>query len=64
MQFYYGHLESLSLVTWPVTSQNPVMQGSIQLGVTRQSKIQPTEFGRAFMGACIPESGFERFAKK
>lgn len=63
IELSYSHLESLSLVSWPVLKQEPVMAGGVQTGVRRHSKIVLTEFGRLFVMACIPAEGFEKHAK-
>lgn len=55
---YYSHLESLSLISWPVTNEVPVHSGGQQTGTKRNSKIHLTKFGELFVAACIPESGF------
>lgn len=55
---YYAHLESLSLIRWPVTNEIPVYAGGQQTGTKRNSEIHLTEFGKLFVAACIPESGF------
>jgi hypothetical protein len=61
----YSHLESLSLVTWPVEKQTPIFSApGVQTGVQRESKMMLTEFGRFFVTACIPETGFEQHAKR
>lgn len=52
IDIYYSHLESLSLVRWPVTKQDPIMQGGVQAGIRRHSTIHLTEFGRLFVQAC------------
>lgn len=54
MEVYHLHLESLSLITWPVTKQEPIHEGGIQVGIRRYSEIHLTEFGRLFVTACIP----------
>ena len=60
LNVYYSHLESLNLVTWPVTKQDPIKDGAgTQTGIRRYSTIQLTEFGRLFVSACVPENGFE-----
>jgi hypothetical protein len=64
MELYYSHLESLSLVSWPVFRQEPVIESGVQTGIIRHSKITLTDFGKVFVAACIPISGFERFAKR
>ena len=55
---YYNHLESLSLINWPITEQKPIMAGSKQTGTRRYSKWILTEFGKLFIDACIPNNGF------
>jgi hypothetical protein len=60
LNVYYSHLESLSLVIWPVTKQDPIKDSSgTQTGIRRYSTIQLTEFGRLFVSACVPEDGFD-----
>jgi hypothetical protein len=60
LDLYYSHLESLSLVTWPVLKEEPIRNGQgRQTGIRRHSKMQLTEFGRLFATASIPISGFE-----
>lgn len=56
-QIYYSHLESLSLVAWPVLDQRPVYspQGT-QSGIERLSELQLTDFGRLFVEACTEAS--------
>lgn len=58
IDLYYSHLESLSLVTWPVYKQDPIVLNGIQTGLRRFSKIELTVFGKMFIKACIPEKGF------
>ena len=58
VNMYYSHLESLSLVSWPVFKQDPISNGSRQIGVRRYSKMNLTEFGKFFVNACVPEGGF------
>ncbi|MDP4087608.1 MAG: Abi-alpha family protein [Bacillota bacterium] len=60
-EIYYSHLESLNLIQWPVTKQDPIWNedGSIQLGIKRYSKIEATSWGKIFIKACIPEKGFD-----
>lgn len=61
----YSHLESLSLVTWPVEKQTPLFSTpGVQTGIIRESRMMLTEFGRFFVAACIPEAGFEQHAKR
>lgn len=57
-EIYYAHLESLSLIKWPVTNEVPVHTGGRQSGTKRSSCILLTDFGKLFVAACIPESGF------
>ncbi|GHU11854.1 hypothetical protein FACS1894185_5750 [Betaproteobacteria bacterium] len=56
---YYAHLESLSLVTWPITKHDPIIVSNTQTGIRRHSTMQLTDFGRLFVSACIPPSGIE-----
>jgi abortive infection alpha-like protein len=65
IELSYSHLESLSLVTWPVLKQEPIMAetGGVQIGLRRHSKLMLTDFGRLFITACIPAEGFEKHAK-
>ena len=60
-EIYYSHLESLNLIQWPVTKQDPIWNEdrSIQLGIKRYSKIHTTAWGKLFIKACIPEKGFD-----
>lgn len=59
MELYYSHLESLSLVSWPVYRQDPILNAEgIQTGLRRHSRIHLTEFGKLFVSACIPDKGF------
>jgi len=59
---YYAHLESMSLVSWPVSKETPVYENDDgqrnQTGTRRETKIQLTEFGKLFVTACVPEYGF------
>jgi len=56
---YYSHLESLSLVTWPVEKEDYLKnEAGTQTGIRRYSVIKLTEFGRLFASACIPKDGF------
>lgn len=65
IEVMYSHLDSLSLVTWPVEKQTPIFGlPNVQTGVRRESKMMLTEFGRIFVAACVPEAGFEQHAKK
>ena len=57
IDLYYSHLESLSLVIWPVYKQEPIAIGGRQTGIRRYSKLQPTEFGKLFVKACVPPDG-------
>ena len=59
LDLYYSHLESLSLVLWPVYKQDPIKDpNGKQTGIRRYSRMHLTEFGRLFIDACIPEKGF------
>lgn len=65
IELLYSHLESLSLVRWPVEKQTPLLnEARVQSGLRRESRMELTEFGRLFVSASIPERGFERHAKK
>jgi hypothetical protein len=65
VELLYSHLESLSLVTWPVEKQAPLLNAAnVQTGIRRESKMTLTEFGRLFVSASIPQKGFEQHAKK
>jgi len=56
---YYNHLESLSLVRWPIYNQEPIFDSNHQQTGTREfSRIHLTEFGILFTEACIPQNGF------
>lgn len=59
LYLYTSHLESLSLVIWPVEKQTPIRENNIQIGIERQSILQLTEFGEMFAEACIPENSFQ-----
>jgi hypothetical protein len=58
IDLYYSHLESLSLVTWPVYKEDPIGAGASQTGTRRYSKMLLTDFGKLFVKACVPEYGF------
>lgn len=56
---YYSHLNSLSLVEWPVNRQDPILNtDGVQTGLRRYSTMRLTDFGRLFVSACIPTEGF------
>jgi hypothetical protein len=55
---YCNHLESLSLVSWPIVKETPIYLNSIQTGTRRNSRWILTDFGKLFIEACIPENGF------
>jgi len=57
-EMYYSHLESLSLVSWPVYKEDYIRVGDRQTGLRRYSKMILTEFGKFFVNACVPEGGF------
>ncbi|CAK1771003.1 DUF4393 domain-containing protein [Vibrio crassostreae] len=65
IEIYYAHLESLSLVQWPVIREDPTWDTDVrskqrtQLGVVRQSKMTLTDFGRLFVKATVPVGGFD-----
>jgi hypothetical protein len=59
LDLYYSHLESLNLVAWPVYKQDPVKNRSdIQIGIRRCSRMHLTDFGKLFVSACVPVTGF------
>lgn len=59
VELYYSHLNSMSLVEWPVHKQDPIHNAEgTQTGIRRHSTMCLTEFGRLFVSACIPEDGF------
>jgi hypothetical protein len=53
----------VSLLNWPVEKQDPIVSQGVQTGLRRYSKMRLTDFGNVFVEACIPENGFEKFAK-
>ena len=65
MDLFYAHLDALGFATWPVEREEPtfVVPNGLQTGLRRQSKMTLTEFGRLFVSACVPVSGFERHKK-
>ncbi|EAU55393.1 Abi-alpha family protein [Mariprofundus ferrooxydans] len=62
LSIYYAHLESMSLVNWPVLKQTPIYEPGNnpqnQIGTRRETKIQLTDFGKLFVTACVPKDGF------
>lgn len=57
---YYSHLSSLNLVEWPVEKQDPIFNAErLQTGIRRYSKMRLTEYGRLFVSACVPTTGFQ-----
>lgn len=59
---YYSHLDSLSLVEWPVEKQEPIMDAAgVQTGIRRHSTMRLTDFGRLFATACIPAAGLKNY---
>lgn len=62
-QIYYAHMESLSLVSWPVVDQQPIYSEGQQTGIKRDSILMLTDFGQLFVAACIPEEGFTNIGK-
>jgi hypothetical protein len=58
IELYYSHLESLSLVQWPIVDQKAIPASGTQTGLRRTSRMNLTEFGRLFAKACVPEEGF------
>jgi hypothetical protein len=65
MELSYSHLQTLNLAIWPVEKQEPVyaVPTQPQTGVRRHSKMMLTEFGKLFVSACVPKTGFEKYAK-
>jgi hypothetical protein len=56
---YYSHLESLNLVKWPVIKEDIIKdESNFQTGIRRYSKMYLTDFGKYFVKAYVPESGF------
>lgn len=52
---YYAHLESLSLISWPVIKQTPIWaHPGKQTGNRRESIVTLTDFGKLFATACTP----------
>lgn len=58
INIYCYHLESLSLVSFPIIKEDYIKDGNLQIGIRRYGKVQLTEFGRYFVNACVPEKGF------
>lgn len=59
VDLYCSHLDSLSLVEWPVEKQEPILGADgVQTGIRRYSTMRLTDFGRLFVAACIPTAGF------
>ena len=54
---YYSHLESMSLVAWPVYKQEPIVQNGEQTGTRGFCRMHLTDFGCLFAAACIPSKG-------
>lgn len=58
-EMYYSHLDSLSLVKWPVVKEDYLKdEKGVQTGLRRYSKMHLTDFGKYFVKACVPEGGF------
>ncbi|MDO6739395.1 Abi-alpha family protein [Wenyingzhuangia sp. 2_MG-2023] len=59
---YISHLESLNLLKWIVSSEEPIFENSEdsnkgkQTGIHRKTSIYLTKFGDLFAKACIPEN--------
>ena len=59
---YISHLESLNLLKWTVTSQDPIFennedgQNGKQTGTYNKTSIYLTKFGDLFVKACIPKN--------
>ncbi len=58
LDLYYNHLDSLSLVNWPVYDEKPIRESNTQTGTRRRSRWVLTDFGKLFINACIPKEGF------
>jgi hypothetical protein len=54
---YYSHLESMSLISWPVYKQEPVKKDNVQVGTRGYCRMHLTDFGHLFASACIPPKG-------
>jgi hypothetical protein len=57
-RIYYSHLESLSLITWPITKEQAIYEHEegLQTGIRQTSNIALTEFGKLFVDACTIRS--------
>ncbi|MBD1365279.1 DUF4393 domain-containing protein [Mucilaginibacter sp. ZT4R22] len=64
-QMYFAHLESLNLIKWPILhTEFPRNELNIQTGIIEHGEIELTTFGKLFVKACIPETGFIFFKDK
>lgn len=61
IDLYYSHLESLALVTWPVSGQEAILDGGRQTGVRRRSTMKLTDFGQLSRPPVFLLKGFDRF---
>lgn len=57
-ELYYKHLDSLSLVSWPVIHQEPIVVERKQTGERRRSHWILTDFGKLFVECCVPGAGY------
>nr|NJM04522.1 DUF4393 domain-containing protein [Desulfobacula sp.] len=57
-EIYYTHLDALGIVTWPVYKQVPIMDGNVQKGIRRYSKLTLTPYGKYFVKACVPDDEY------
>ena len=57
-ELYQTHLDSLSLVSWPVLDQQPIFVNGDQTGTRRKSSWVLTDFGKLFVEYCIPPKGY------
>ncbi|TGN13334.1 hypothetical protein [Leptospira bandrabouensis] len=47
-KLYIDHLTSKNLISWPISKQDPIIEGQSQTGVKRFSKIILTSYGKSF----------------
>ena len=61
-ELYQTHLDSLSLVSWPVLDQQPIFVNGDQTGTRRKSSWVLTDFGKLFVEYCIPPKGYRNLS--
>ena len=61
-ELYQTHLDSLSLVSWPVLDQQPIFVNGDQTGTRRKSSWVLTNFGKLFVECCIPPKGYRNLS--